>query len=403
MLTTSPNTEQSSPTPTEPGHQRLRVLVVDDDPFTLQIVKKRLTKENYPVMTAANGVEALAQVEREMPDLVLSDWMMPEMDGAELCSLMKQRYGSKIYFIMLSARDKNEDKVGVLDLGADEYLVKPIDGLELMARLRAAERLMRLQGQLLRSNEELTQANGRINKELQAISHIQRSLLPQALPDVAGYRFAAFYQPSTECSGDFYDIMTLPDGRLGCTIGDVSGHGAPAMVAMALVRMLLHLEAPHTADPAQLLFKINNLMCEHLPTGQFVTMFYGLLDPASGVLQYSSAGHNRPLCLDRSGEHFFMNGCEGYPLKLVDRNVPYATHQITLGHGQSLLLYTDGVIETFNPDDEQFEEAGLCAAALESMDLPPQQMIQHIMNKLNGFRREHEFNDDLSLLVIGRE
>lgn len=403
MLTTSPNTEQSSPTPTEPGHQRLRVLVVDDDPFTLQIVKKRLTKENYPVMTAANGVEALAQVEREMPDLVLSDWMMPEMDGAELCSLMKQRYGSKIYFIMLSARDKNEDKVGVLDLGADEYLVKPIDGQELMARLRAAERLMRLQGQLLRSNEELTQANGRINKELQAISHIQRSLLPQALPDVAGYRFAAFYQPSTECSGDFYDIMTLPDGRLGCMIGDVSGHGAPAMVAMALVRMLLHLEAPHTADPAQLLFKINNLMCEHLPTGQFVTMFYGLLDPASGVLQYSSAGHNRPLCLDRSGEHFFMNGCEGYPLKLVDRNVPYATHQITLGHGQSLLLYTDGVIETFNPDDEQFEEAGLCAAALESMDLPPQQMIQHIMNKLNGFRREHEFNDDLSLLVIGRE
>ncbi|MEN6624790.1 MAG: SpoIIE family protein phosphatase [Candidatus Sumerlaeia bacterium] len=377
---------------------------MDDDPFTLQIIHKRLTRENYPVMTATNGVEALAQVEQSVPDLVLSDWMMPEMDGAELCARLKQQYGSRIYFIMLTARDKNEDKVGVLDLGADEYLVKPIDGQELMARLRAAERLMRLQGQLRRSNEELTQANGRINKELQAISHIQRSLLPQSLPDVAGYKFAAHYQPSTECSGDFYDIMPLPDGRLGVTIGDVSGHGAPAMVAMALVRMLMHLEAPKTSDPAQLLYKINNLMCEHLPTGQFVTMFYGLLDPASGVLHYSSAGHNRPLCVDSRGPtDFFLDGCEGYPIKLVDRDLPYHSHSITLERGQSLLFYTDGLIEAFDPDGAQFEEAGLRGAALEAAGLSPDSMIDHIIANLNAFRRGRQCDDDLSLLVITRE
>ncbi|MCE5228769.1 SpoIIE family protein phosphatase [bacterium] len=402
MLTATPETDHQAIVP-DPNGKRLKILVVDDDPFTLQIIQKRLAKEHYPVLTATNGVEALAQVERECPDLVLSDWMMPELDGAELCSRLKQQYGSRIYFIMLTARDKNEDKVGVLDLGADEYLVKPIDGQELMARLRAAERLMRLQSQLRQSNDELTAANGRINKELRAISHIQRSLLPQSLPDVAGYRFAAHYQPSTECSGDFYDIMPLPDGRIGITIGDVSGHGAPAMVAMALVRMLLHLEAPATSKPSDLLFKINNLMCEHLPTGQFVTMFYGLLDPATGVLHYSSAGHNRPLCLDRAGGDYFLSGCEGYPIKLVGRDLPYSDHLITLARGQTLLLYTDGVIEAFNPDDAQFEEEGLRSSAVEAIELPPAPMIQHIMSSLNKFRREHEFDDDLSLLVIARD
>lgn len=383
---------------------RLRILVVDDDPFTLQIIQKRLARENYPVAIATNGVEAIAQVEKCFPDLVLSDWMMPEMDGAELCSLLKQKYGSRIYFIMLTARDKNEDKVGVLDLGADEYLVKPIDGQELMARLRAVERVMRLQSQLRTSNEELTAANGRINKELQAISHIQRSLLPQSLPDVPGYKFAAHYQPSTECSGDFYDVVQLPDGRLGITIGDVSGHGAPAMVAMALVRMLFHLEAPYTSDPATLLSTINNLMCEHLPTGQFVTMFYGLLEPETGVLHYSSAGHNRPLCVGaRDSSDFFLEGCEGFPIKLIGPDLAYHSHRITLAPGQSLLLYTDGLTEAFNPDGEQFEEIGLRAAAVESINLPPDRKIHHIMGKLNEFRRERECDDDLSVLVVSRD
>ena len=188
-------TQPAPPAATAPP-TRPRILVVEDDPFTLTILQKRLSHDGYEVITATNGREGLEYVASHHPAIIISDWMMPEMDGPELCAQVKRRPdGAHIYCILLSARDKNEDKILALDKGADEYLVKPIDGQELMARLRAAERVIGLQAELHHRNTELKRANARINKELQAISHIQRSLLPQRLPDVAGYRLAPIYHP----------------------------------------------------------------------------------------------------------------------------------------------------------------------------------------------------------------
>jgi sigma-B regulation protein RsbU (phosphoserine phosphatase) len=236
----------------------VRVLIVEDDPFTLTILKKRLAKAKYIVETATNGREGLEKADIFHPELILSDWMMPEMDGCEFCARIKRReqngVNATIYFILLTAKGEDGDKVKALDTGVDEYLVKPCDGEELMARLRAAERIIRLRQTLSQRNHELQQAIGRINKELQATSEIQRNMLPQQLPEIPEYQFGAYYQPSTECSGDFYDVLELGDGRLGITIGDVSGHGAPAMVAMSMSRMLLRMESSQTDDPATLLF-----------------------------------------------------------------------------------------------------------------------------------------------------
>ena len=382
----------------------MRVLVVEDDPFTLTILKKRLLKEGHEIATAINGREGLEKVDSFRPDLILSDWMMPEMDGYQFCQEIRKRPdGQNLYFILLTAKDKNEDKVSALDTGADEYLVKPCDGRELMARLRAAHRLLKLQKDLAQSNLKLEQAYRRINDEIQAASLIQRSLLPQQLLVVPGYRFSAHYQPSTACSGDFYDMVMLEDGRLGLVIGDVSGHGTPAMVAMALIHALFHVTSLEARNPASLLFAINNSMFEHLPTPQYATMFYSLLNPLTGELAFSSAGHNPPLLFDpKAGRCEYLEGCEGFPIKLIAPDMPYDDHSTRLEPGQALILYTDGLTEAFDPEDRQFGNEGLKEAVSRAGVTNPTNLQAAILDSLDLFRQKRPIQDDLSLLIVER-
>ena len=329
-----------------------RVLLIEDDPISLRILKKRIGNAGYQIESAVDGVEGLEKFETFRPHLVISDWMMPRMDGRELCQAIKERApGESVYFILLTARDKHEDIVRALDTGADEYLIKPCDGPELMARLRAATRLVQLQNELRHSNERLREANQRINQELQAVSSIQRNLLPQVLPEIPGYRFAAHYQPSSECSGDFYDVHKFDDGRFAVIMGDVSGHGAPAMVTMAMVRMLYRMQASEERSPAEMMSLLNRRMFEHLPTDQYATMFYGVVDAERGRLTYSSSGHPPPLIYRRDGSEVrHLPRCEGYPIKLVAPDVAYEDFTVDLQRGESLVLYTDGATECFDEE-----------------------------------------------------
>lgn len=386
-------------------HAPLRVLIVEDDRFSRKILHKRLLTGGYVIELAENGREGLEKVEAFGPDLVLSDWMMPEMDGRELCAAIKERdFGRPIYFIMMTAKDKNEDMVSALDTGADEYLIKPVDAKEMMARLRAAERILRLQQDLRLTNQNLHTANRRINQELQATSQIQRSMLPQKLPELEGYRFAGHYQPSTECSGDFYDVLEMPDGRYGLVIGDVSGHGAPAMVAMAMIHMLLRMHIMRFADPAEMLHNINTDMFQYLPTGQYATMLIAALEPDSGRLTYSSAGHNPPLVFDAASRKLaWLPDCEGFPVKLIGPNLEYENHELQLERGQTLMMYTDGLVEAINPDDELYGDQRLVECIERQSDPAPEALLGAVLGELKTFTRGREMEDDLSFLIMARD
>jgi serine phosphatase RsbU (regulator of sigma subunit) len=332
--------------------------------------------------------------------------MMPEMDGLEFCAKVKESFGEpSIYFILLTAKDKHEDKVSALDTGADEYLVKPCDGRELMARLRAAERIIRLQQALSLSNDRLQVALRRLHSEVETASNIQRALLPQRLPQIAGYDFAAHYQPSTECSGDFYDVIALDDNRLGLVIGDVSGHGTPAMVAMTLTHMLWHQEVQRASDPAALLCKLNNAMDMYLPTEQFVTMFYGELELDSGKLTYSSAGHNPPLLIDpQSYGYHFLPGCEGFPIKLFGPNMQYENHEVPVSPGQRLVLYTDGLLEAYFTDAEnRFDENRFVDSFTRNRPQTAQAILDGLLLDLKNFEQSRPLEDDLSVFITARE
>lgn len=386
------------------GSRGHRVLVAEDDAVTLRILQKRLTVAGYTVLTARDGEEALAIFEEQAPSLILSDWMMPKIDGRELCSRIKATEAGRLcYFIILTARDKNEDIVEALDTGADEYLVKPCDAAELLARVRAGERVITLRAELCQANNELRNANKRINDEIQAVASIQRSLLPQALPERDDYRFEAHYRPSTECSGDFYDVLELPGGRLGLVMGDVSGHGGPAMVAMALARVLIRQTAETILDPAQFLARVNNEMFEHLPTEQYLTLFYAILTPETGELVYSSAGHNPPFLVSGEGENINLPFCEGFPIKLIEPDLPYDNQTITLERGQTLLCYTDGLPEAFKANGEMLRISGVSQFLVDIGSTKAEKIVYGLITRLEHFIDEHPMADDLTLMAIERQ
>lgn len=381
-----------------------KVLIVEDDEMARRILERRLTKCGYNVEVAEDGEQGWQKVHDFRPDVVLSDWMMPGMDGTELCSKIKSDPDfATIFFILLTAKDSNEDKVIALDTGADEYLVKPCEANELMARVRAAERVVTLQRNLAEKNTALQAAMKRINGELEVMSKIQRALLPGKLLTVPGYKFASYYRPSTECSGDYYDLIQLPGDRFAMIIADVSGHGTPAMVAMALVRSLVHLFAQSATSAAFMLGTVNRILFEQLPTRQFVTSFYAVCDATTGAVQYSSAGHNPPLLLDRTtGQARFLEHCEGFPLKLVTPDAQYENHDFTLAPGQALLMYTDGIPEGCNANLEQFDNERMSQAALAGVKDSPEGVLEAIMKSLITYTDGCPLHDDVSMLLVSR-
>lgn len=390
--------------PPEAAEPITRILIVEDDPATRKILQKQLGMNGYAVEVAENGARGWEAAGAIMPDIIISDWMMPEMDGRALCSKIKADPDlASIYFIMLTAKDLSEDRITGLDSGADEYLVKPCELTELLARVRAAQRIITLRQALSRKNEELERALQRINHELEITSAIQRSLLPQKLPEFPDYDFAAWYHPSTECSGDYYDIFDLGEGRFSVIMADVSGHGTPAMVAMALVRSLMHHLAPTGVSPAELLMQANRLLYDHLPTSQYLTAFYGICERATGRMTYSSAGQNPPFLLRGEGPAGgYLPNCEGFPLKLVTPDAEYENHEMELKAGDTLLLYTDGIPEACDADGEMFGSERLSETVLASGASSPRALVDSVQLRLNRFTRNLPFEDDVTVLAVRR-
>ena len=318
---------------------RPEVLVVDDN-ADLRTYLARLLEPDYVVRTAVDGADALAQISERPPDLVLTDVMMPRVDGFELLATLRQDPRTRrVPVIMLSARAGEEATVEGLDAGADDYLVKPFSGPELLARVNANLEVTRLRDALATGERDRA-------REMEDVAlTLQRSLLPRALPDVLGTELCGRYVPaseSLEIGGDFYDATALGDGRLVITIGDVAGHGVLAAAVMGQVRQAVRAYAFEGHPPAGLMDRLDLLVSD---SGlAMTTCLCGILDPASGVLRFSNAGHPPPLV--RRGDGSVERVVDGlsHPLGVTMAH-RHVEAELKLELGEALLLYTDGLVE----------------------------------------------------------
>lgn len=262
--------------------------------------------------------------------------------------------------------------------------------------------------QLVRQQQLETQARERLEQELRIARLVQQTLLPQELPALEGWHIAAHYRPARSVGGDFYDFLQYDDGRLGLVIGDVTDKGVPAALVMASTRATLRGVAIDYAaaqnrtesvvDPGQVLARANDLICPDIPPKMFITCFYALLDPKTGCLQYANAGHDVPYV--KRGDTFIELRARGMPLGLLP-GMPYEVQEIQLEPGDSILFYSDGLVEAHNPQREMFGFPRL--SEYVASHAGGAALIQSVLEDLEVFTGPNwEQEDDVTLMTLER-
>lgn len=321
-----------------------KVLVIDDDPTMRLMLQHSLKQQGYEVTVAADGLQGWELVQRWQPALVICDWMMPGLNGLEVCQRVRQTPAlATTFFILLTSRDQVADRVQGLDTGADDFLVKPIDASELQARVRAGLRLYQL-------NQDLQNQKKRLEDELAEAAAYVRSLLPA--PRQTGDVTADWvYQPSTELGGDCFDYFDLDEQRLVFYVVDVAGHGVgAALLSVSVLNLLRSGSIGDLHQPATVLARLNRLFPMEQHKDKYFTAWYGVYDRQTRQLTYASAGHPAAV-LWEDGQVQTLPG-QGLAVGMFP-DVDYREYQQVLTPGSGPYLFSDGAYEIPLPPSGQ--------------------------------------------------
>src|SRR5918997_776564 len=256
--------------------------------------------------------------------------------------------------------------------------------------------------QLVRQQQQEAQERERIEQELRVARLIQQTLLPKTLPELPGYKVAAYYQPAREVGGDFYDFLELEDGRLGLVVGDVTDKGVPAALVMATTRTMLRASAQRLFSPGEVLQRVNDVLVQDIPPNMFVNCLYAILDQESGRLVYANAGHDLPY-RRRAGRNEGADElrARGMPLGLMP-GMGYEEKEMVLEKGEGVLFYSDGLVEAHDPRREMFgfpRLQGLVGAHRSGGS----SLISFLLAELARFTGEGwEQEDDITLVTLDR-
>jgi sigma-B regulation protein RsbU (phosphoserine phosphatase) len=357
-----------------------------------------LTDRGYRARPVPSGALALLAVQAELPDLILLDIRMPQMDGYQVCEHLKADPRTRdIPIIFISALDATYDKVRAFTAGGVDYVAKPFQVEEVMARVETHLSLRRL-------HRQLQEANAKMARELALAGQVQATFLSRQLPEVPGWQLVATLRPARETSGDFYDLSLLANGRLGILIADVVDKGVGAALYMALSCTLIRTyAAQYPAQPEPVLSAVNRRIFEDTEADQFTTLFYGILDAATGSLTYCNAGHC-PACLIRAadGGDIAQLVRTGMPLGVME-DATWEQRSVEIAPGGGLVLYTDGITDAQNAASEFYGQERLMSSLQLNHGRSAQEIHDAIMGDVERFTGQAAQQDDIALAVIVRD
>lgn len=396
-----------------------KILLVDDNPSMRTIPRLLLRKWGYEVFEASDGQEALDILEREPIGMVISDWMMPNLSGIELCRKIRERQTDRYtYLILCTSKGEKADLIEGMEAGADDFLVKPLSTEDLRVRVRAGQRILELERGLADRNEDLRGTNlklqtayERIEGDLKAAAWMQLELLPAPSPRMLGIESEWLFQPSLYVAGDTFNIFPVDDRQIGFYLLDVSGHGVPAAMLSITLSMILTPEPVHgtllkrpnplsgreeAVEPPDVVRELNQRF--QSKDDSYFTMIYGLLDSQSGAFTLTQAGHPSPIVLHPCHDPELL-GDGGAPVGMWP-DMEYEAIRGQLQSGDRLVLYSDGVIECAKPDGEQFGEQRLMGHLKTANGATLRRMLDDLASAMRAWRGGSEFDDDVSLLAI---
>lgn len=396
------------------------VLIVDDSRAQRRILQVQLSRWGYAVTEAASGEEALALCQSCDFDIVLSDWMMPGMSGLEFCKqfrmLPREGYG---YFVLLTSKSEKTEIADGLEHGADDFVSKPVNSDELRARLRAGERILGMQEELVEKNRLIGSTLGKLqslydslDRDLIEARRLQQTLVRERFRDFGAGTAALMLRPSGHVGGDLVGNFNIDDSRIAAYAIDVSGHGvASAMMTARLAGLLSggsadqNIALKSTADgrkdahgPAEVAARLNRMMLEELRVDQYFTLAYAEIDLRSGAGMLVQAGHPHPLVLRKSGL-IEQLGQGGLPIGLID-GARFEQVDFTLAPGDRLFLVSDGVTECPSPSGPELGVEGLMAILQQNLRLDSTTLLEALVWDLNSFAGGRDLPDDISGLIF---
>jgi sigma-B regulation protein RsbU (phosphoserine phosphatase) len=378
------------------------LLVVDDEPDLELLIRQRFRRKirdgEYDFLFAANGREALEIVDRTPSlDVVLCDINMPVMDGLTFLSNAAERVQADFKTVIVSAYGDMQNIRTAMNRGAFDFVTKPIDfeDLELTIEKTAA------QVTALREAREAKLRLERLNRELELANRVQQEIIPKdfpPFPDHNEFSLFASMRPASSVGGDFYDFFKISDTELGIAIADVSGKGVPAALIMAASRSMLKSEAMHGTSPASCLTHVNRSLCAENISSMFVSLFYGVLNFHTGQFTYSSAGHNHPYRI-AGGAVSQLDPVRGTVLG-VDASLQYAENSVTFDRGERLLIYTDGIVEAFSENREEYSDSRLQQLLEKYSASAVEELVRHIMEDVTSHAQNVAQSDDMTVLAL---
>ena len=385
----------------------VKILSVDDE-LDLEILltqyfRRKIRKGEYEFSFAHNGLEALKMMlEKKDFDIILSDINMPEMDGITLLTKINEMRNPALKCIMVSAYGDMGNIRSAMNNGAFDFATKPIDLDDLSRTIEKAIEEIEF---VRKSQQEHTQLVS-IKSYLAVAGEIQQAILPQKFPPIEEMAdmvdLFATMTPAKEVGGDFFDFFKIDEKRLGFVIADVSGKGVPASIFMAVSRTLLRATGMRGIDTNECLNYVNNMLCHESIDSMFVTVFYGIYNTETGLVEYTNAGHNPPYVVRADGTVDTLPMSENIVAGMFD-DFTFTQSTLQLDKGDMLVLFTDGVTEAFNTSGEMFDEKGL-ETTLENKGAgkSSHDICQEILKDVNDFSGKEPQSDDITLMAIRR-
>jgi sigma-B regulation protein RsbU (phosphoserine phosphatase) len=371
-----------------------RILIADDQTDLLDALKLLLKGQGIEYDAVTSPEAALHALRSQPFDLVLMDlnYTGDTTSGREGIDLLArvQALDRLLPVIVMTGWGSVDLAVEAMRRGVRDFVQKPWDNAHLLATLR----------QEIESGRARRREDAAEQRELAEALKIQQRLLPQQVPQIDGWELAVSWQPASGVGGDCFDTIRFDESRLALTIADVVGKGIPAALLMSNLQAAVRAFASETVEPNALCHQVNRILCGNIAEGRFISFFYCVLDADAGVLTYTNAGHYLPMVVHADGSVDRLG--VGGPVLGVLADAEYEQAQIPVAAGDRIVLFTDGLTEARNADDEEFGEERLLASAIEhrACSAPAvQARLAEAVARFTGGRLQ----DDATLIVLAAD
>ena len=400
----------------------MRILIVDDSTITRMVFEKTLRTWGYEAVSVDNIDAALEVILKDEIHFVITDWVMPGGNGTTLCSNIRAlNQPFYIYIILVTSLQGSQSLVDGMEAGADDFIHKPIQMAELLARIRAGERILQLEQTLQERNIKLQELSNNllaaqkvINKDLQLAEQLQRNLLPTCAASTQGVSIDGLFYPSGHVSGDIYNFFCLDERHIGFYTVDVAGHGvAAAMMSFSLSQILtpnLNRGSPvksslpdapfyeTVAPSSKVVEKLNLQFQTDTVNSLYFTMIYGVVNTQARTIDLCQAGHPNPIYLPQAGSAQFI-GDGGFPVGITPL-AEYESIHFEYHQGDRFFFYSDGITECTNSKGDMFGDKRLLAFINETRMLAINEVINLLKQRMILWRGNKTFDDDISMLVL---